>query len=563
MARRKIAVLITSLLLGVLGDVAFAQRAPVRRAAASRAIAIRAELAGVLLQSRKYDDAAREYRTLLALDPNNRSYRLGLARALAWGKRLRDAERELIVLERQRPGDLAVEALMTSVRSGLTPSSSEAASWLAGRPTFVPYRRILARALAREGRTTEALAHYDALLHARPVNDILIERAYVHVERRDFHAVERDVYASIASGATPEAYVLLGDLHRWRGDLPTARAWYVRARVLRAEDPGVAAAFARLARDERPPVAFMPDVGDAEGWQTTNTTASDNLGVNLTAFELRRGLRTRRGFSSSTGLKALRLRDQAPAIGGTASGYGADAAISRDVTHRQFYARARFRGGFVYHPSADLVPEAEFTLAAFAGAWGVGAEISARPAYPSLVTLASMLPVAGNGDQLREQSSSIAIAGPLGAVDVAARHQSSSLSDGNTRTGVQAHARFPARRPLGLVYMGNVLSYAQSSALYWSPESYVAHSIGAEYALRRVRGLSFIARLLPGIASTRERLATAPDSVTRRSAMQLGGGVETTYRARDWEIGAALSYGRGRAGAYERMDAMLRARFLP
>jgi hypothetical protein len=45
--------------------------------------------------------------------------------------------------------------------------------------------------------------------------------------------------------------------------------------------------------------------------------------------------------------------------------------------------------------------------------------------------------------------------------------------------------------------------------------------------------------------------------------MQLGGGVEATYRARDWEIGAALSYGRGRAGAYERMDAMLRARFLP
>ena len=38
-----------------------------RRPADTRATAIRAELAEVLLQSRQYDDAAREYRALLRL----------------------------------------------------------------------------------------------------------------------------------------------------------------------------------------------------------------------------------------------------------------------------------------------------------------------------------------------------------------------------------------------------------------------------------------------------------------------------------------------------------------
>src|SRR5262245_34847962 len=59
---------------------------------------VRAELAAVLLQSRKYDEAAREYRVLLARDPASFEYRLGLARALAWGDRPRDAERELLLL---------------------------------------------------------------------------------------------------------------------------------------------------------------------------------------------------------------------------------------------------------------------------------------------------------------------------------------------------------------------------------------------------------------------------------------------------------------------------------
>jgi tetratricopeptide (TPR) repeat protein len=556
-----VAIAIWLLLAPVLADGALAQRSSTRRLASTRAMTIRAEMAGVLLQSKRYDEAAREFAVLLAFDPNNRAYRLGLARSLAWGERSREAEQQLIILLRDRPGDATVESLLHSVRADLAPGSREAAQWLAERPGSPTYRRILARALTREGRTDDALAHYDTLLRARPAADLFVERAYVHVAGRDFAAAERDVHSSIAVNATLEAYVLLGDVHRWRGDLGAARNWYVRARVLSPDAPEVAAGWARLARDERPAIAYIPEVTEPDGWESTNTTASDNLGVNLTTLTLRRGLRQRLGFDVSGGVKALRLTDTDPTRGGGEEGFGADLAISRETTRKQFYARARLRGGFVFHPSTKLAHEGAFSLAAFAGAWGVGAEIAASPAYPSLLTFASTRPLLSGGAQLREQSSAISVAGPLGAVDVAARHQSASLSDGNTRSGLQGYARFPARRPLALLYSGSSLSYDRSSPSYWSPERYVAHSGGAEYALRRVRGLSFAARVLPGVAWTTESDSTG--ARVDRSAMQLSGGVEASYRSPRWEIGGGLSYGRGRAGEYERFDAMLRARVLP
>jgi tetratricopeptide (TPR) repeat protein len=558
--RARAVLMAAALLLPTLAADANAQRSAARRLTSNRAMAIRAEMAGVLLQTKRYDEAAREYAILLALEPSNRAYRLGLARSLAWGERPREAEQQLLMLLRDRPGDPTVEALLHSVRADLTPDSREAASWLAERPGSPTYRRILARALTREGRTDDALAQYETLLRTNASPDLYVERAYVHLERRDFAAAERDVHSSIALRATPGAYVLLGDVHRWRGDLATARNWYVRARALRPDAPEIVSGFARLARDERPTIAFIPDVGEPDGWETATTTASDNLGVSYTTLTLRRGLRPRLGFDVSGGVKALRLAGRSPLGDGAEDGYGADIAISRETWHRQFQVRARARAGIVHHPSLDLAPEGGVSLAAFAGAWGAGAEITAGPAYPSLVTLASMRPLA-DGTQLREQSSSISVAGPLASVDVAARYQSATLSDDNTRSGLQGYARFPARRPLALLYSGSSLAYERSSLLYWSPERYVAHSAGIEYARRKVRGVSFAIRALPGVAWMTERDSTG--APVERSAMQMTGGVEASYRALSWEIGGGVSYGRGRAGEYERVDALVRARYLP
>jgi hypothetical protein len=257
----------------------------------------------------------------------------------------------------------------------------------------------------------------------------------------------------------------------------------------------------------------------------------------------------------------LRLADRDPVLGGGEEGFGADLAVSRETTHRQFHARGRVRAGFVYHPAGDMAPEGAFTLAAFAGAWGLGAEISTGPAYPSLLTLASMQPDGENSAPLREQNSAISVAGPLRKADVAGRYQSATLSDGNSRAGLQGYVRFPTGRTVALLYSGSTLSYGRTSALYWSPTSYLAHAAGVEYSVRRLRGLSFAARVLPGLAWSTERDSTG--DMVSNSGTQLTGGVESVYRTLKWEIGGGLSYGQGRAGEYRRFDAMLRARYLP
>src|SRR5262245_49053209 len=97
-----------------------------RATSGGRTIAIREELAQVLLQSRQYDAAAREYRALLGKQPSNRSYRLNLARALAWGERFAEAEHELRTLAAQQPRSATVDSLLLSVRAALEPPSYQA-----------------------------------------------------------------------------------------------------------------------------------------------------------------------------------------------------------------------------------------------------------------------------------------------------------------------------------------------------------------------------------------------------------------------------------------------------
>ena len=69
----------------VVAEPAAAQRrvAPRPRAGrpAPRSETVRAELAGVLLQTKRYDEAAREYRGLIGINPSKAAYKLGLARA--------------------------------------------------------------------------------------------------------------------------------------------------------------------------------------------------------------------------------------------------------------------------------------------------------------------------------------------------------------------------------------------------------------------------------------------------------------------------------------------------
>ena len=82
--------------------------------------ATRAEYAAALLAAGRYDQAAAEYRRLLAAEPGNPDYRLGLGRALAWGGHPREAAAELA--QSPLPRDSATEHLLHAVRRDVEPS---------------------------------------------------------------------------------------------------------------------------------------------------------------------------------------------------------------------------------------------------------------------------------------------------------------------------------------------------------------------------------------------------------------------------------------------------------
>ncbi len=554
-----------ALCLAMLSANAEAQRAGPTAAANTRSVAIRAEMAGVLLQSRRYYEAAAEYAVLVALDRDNIAYRVGLARALAWGKRPQAAERAILDLLELRPGNADYEAMLLSVRGQLTPSADEAYDWVRRSPRSFDYRQMLARALARERHFEAAAAQYDTLIAQQPLTLLYQERAHAHFGARNLTAAERDADVAARGIGSASAFLLQSELHRARGNLPAARAAVERARRSPRRDADVTAASARLAREEHPPVAFMPDVTEPDGWLTTNTTTGDNLGANLTTATARRGGRLGGvdGLDASLGVAARWISERSASPEAGPSAYGADVAISREGTSGEFYGRVRARAGFMYHPAADAIPDASFAANLFFRAWGAGFEVFTGPAYPSLLTLASFLPAESDSPQLTEDGHTFSLVGPIAAAEAAASWQTASISDGNRRQAFRMYARHPVSPRVALVYSGSIVSFSEASALYWDPVRSATHGVGPELFVRRQRGVSASLRVLPGGAWADER-RTAIDSVPRQSsALQLSASGDVGFRADDWELIAALGYGGGRSGDYHRMDASVQLRYTP
>jgi thioredoxin-like negative regulator of GroEL len=154
-------------------------------------LAVRAEYASALIQARRYREAATEYRRLLQRQPGNFEWRLNYARALAWGGSHREAETELRTLAARAPHNAAVEDLLRSVRASIEPTASEAARWVAERPSYTPYRLALARAYVRERQPRMAFRHFDLVLEREPA-------AALYAEAADAHAVAGDRPGAVA-----------------------------------------------------------------------------------------------------------------------------------------------------------------------------------------------------------------------------------------------------------------------------------------------------------------------------------------------------------------------------
>jgi tetratricopeptide (TPR) repeat protein len=618
-----------------------------RAASSSGSVAVRAELATVLLQSGRYDEAAREFRVLLGREPNNFDYRLGLAHALAWGDHPREAERELVQLIARRPNAAGLDSLLRSVREAYDPRAVDASQWVAGDPTYAPYRVALARALAREHLYSLAIAHYDTLLTrpgvgplpekgallreladvyvgagdraggaerlrtalayapldtalrhalatmladgrnlvaARAEYDTLIqqspsaplyrERAQLALSLGDRTGAEADLWASVGLQSSGDAYLLLGDLYRERGDYRGARSMYVAARQggSRVVRTAVAGALAQLDREERPAL-LAPLVGDDPGWRLSEDASADNLGVAYSALALRRTLAVAAATRLSLGVEWRQLAERTAARHLDATGVGVNAGGWQEVGYGPLLARLDLQGGAVNHElGGGTMGVARGALALWLYAWQADFEVATAPAYPSLFSAEALLPLDG-GKPLVERDAGLTIGGPAGPLDVGVAVQRSLLSDGNRRLTIESYLRYPLGANFYALYSGTGVGFAQRSTLYWDPSRFSAQSAGIEYAVRRVRGLSFAARILPSYAASDEA-PTIPSGtpgdpsvvrgpLTSHSAVQLGASAEAGYRVHGWEAAGALSYGRGRAGDYQRVGASITIRMAP
>jgi thioredoxin-like negative regulator of GroEL len=529
---------------------------------------VRTEMAAVLLQAGRYDEAAREYRVLVARDPGNFAARLGLARALAWGERFRDAERELRVLRARSPYDREIGELLRSVRESLEPRSAEAAEWLAEQPSHPPYRLAFARALVREGRARDAAPHYDQLVALDPSLMLEAAQAQLAAGGRQRALQLLSMAVELTPADTAARHSLASVLVQARQFLP-ALAHYD---TLIAGHPGSELLLERgrinLARG---------DSVAAEADAVASIRASSNAGAHL----LRADLRWSRGDLPGARVDYERARELRP---NDLAITAALAQITRDqrpipafVTTEDYAAGLRLRSSLVsdnagltygvvgvrqdvglargIFGSADVEvqrlaehgPDLDATIqglrfglglsgeisygpflgrvggrggvvyhtdgstltgvvsgAGWFNAWGLSVELAHGPAYPSLLATASVRSADRGGTPLTETTSSVAAGGPLGRADIALRVQRADISDSNRRFTADAVLRFPLDPELALIYAGSGTWFTERSPLYWDPSAHVAGAAGLEYAIRAPRGFSFAARALGGPARTVE-----------------------------------------------------------
>lgn len=522
----------------------------------------RVELASLLLNSGRYGEAAHEYAYLLNLYGDNYRYRLGLAKALAWDGRYRQAEHHLRVLSSIRPGDPEVAPLLRSVRTNLRPSVAEARRWVGERPGHVPYRLALARALASAGRLDEALREYGRVVARTRGAQPLVERARLHIRRRDLDAAERDLRRALRIESSAAAWIALGDLQRRRGDLAAARRAY---RSARSEEPGslaVRAAFAQLARDERPPPVSLTVPGQERGWVLSVMGIRDNTRIGYTRIGARRGFSPGGVFTGSVGLELRDLREEAADERLVSTGVAGDVGLAVSGVRGDLFGAIGGRVGGVRHGGSTMA-RAEAGLRAGYRTWVAGFEIATGPAYPVLLTGASLFRPERRLDPLLQERRMLSAGGPIGPADVAIVWERAEISDGNVRSSFTLSTRYPLTRRLSVTYAGNGISFTGRSSRYWDPENYLAHALGVEVANRRVRGLSYAGRAHAGVARSEDSpFVRAPVEREGRSTfLQLDLGGQLGYRGEGWEL--AATYGFGMVSDYRRHDGSVLLRIRP
>ena len=526
--------------------------------------AVRAEYAGVLLQTGRHAEAAIEYRALLATDPTHAEWRLGLARALAWGGRGREAEREIRALIARRGADTVLVGLLRVARGAIRDASArEARDWLAGDRAWAPYRRALIDALVRERRFADALPHVDTLRLENADPALVFERGQLLAWIGDFPAAEREMLAALAERELPAWHAALGDVRRWRGNWRGARASYARALEL---EPGHALAVAGLASlvvEERAALAAGAAIAPA-GWRSESAWREDNAGFLLLTSRLSYGTALGPSTVVSAGFDQRRVShrshdDEERWI----TGWIADVGLSHTTGIITLDARA----GLSHHALIGTLPVGELGVGAWLAPVRLTAAFAREPLYARLMSTRSLVEWSNGelvaAEALEGRSITATASVPVRDAELWIAVERLLVSDGNERRSASLGARYAVAPDWTLLYSGGRLRFEDRSSLYWDPRSYMSHALGAEYAWRPAPDLSARLRALQGFGWSSEALEIAADSVIGFSSSrvpQISMGGDVAWRRAPWDVAARVGYSRGRAGGYQSLEGVLTVR---
>jgi tetratricopeptide (TPR) repeat protein len=531
------------------------------------------------------EPSSREARAWVAERPTYTPYRLALARAYVRERRARSAFSHFdAVLARQPSVALFAEAGDARAAGGDRRGAVDLYRRAIERaPTDAAMRRSYASALAANRQYAAAIEQYTLLLDERPDPRLLIERADVRRRSGDETGAEADLNASLALRPTPEAYVALGDMYRWRGQFKRARTAYEEATALRPNDARSASRLALLTREQRPGFGYASAIDEQRGVTAAGRATADNTGFVYVAAGGRVGYALGEGTVLGVGVEPRVVYDASPGGSSQAGestqrivGAAATAGLGFTYHGEETDTRITGRGGFAAHSPGDAIPVlAGSAVVTYRGSWSLSLEGTEGPAYDNVMALAigddpALFPVGGSGGLLRSRTFAVGVAAPFGIADVGAEYESMWLSDGNMRSAFQGSVRVPLRAGLSLLYMGGSLTFAERSSVYWDPPEYQTHALGLELGARSDEGVAFTARVLPGVARAVEGLTFGdPDRVgstepgAARFVGQLAASADLSVRRPRWETALGAAFGTGRAGGYRRFDGHLRVRYIP
>jgi hypothetical protein len=374
---------------------------------------------------------------------------------------------------------------------------------------------------------------------AGPNAKLLVARGRLHAWTGNSSAAERDLVAANAVHEDAATWVMLGDLYRWRNDRAQARDAYAHANSLNPGEPGALLGYQAIAEAERREVAAI--LARELGWSAGTSYLGDNEGFKLFTEGLSGAAAIGDRSALTFGADARRL----DSLNGESARLGF-------VNYFGLLRLAAEGGAMHYAELGDF----GFGSLSVAGPWGrtwISSDVRTGPAYQPLM-------VAG---RLTYTGASFSATMPLGLAALSAGVDQMWLSDGNARTSMQLGARYRLGYGISALYSGGVIGFNRASDVYWDPRHFTSHALGVEIATHADSGLSFSARVLPGIGLGTEMLSGRSDP-TQRNAAQLSSGFAIDYRRRWWALTLDGDYAQGvRESGYHSARASVRVRITP